>query len=320
MTLQLQPPPTVMPRLISGGFEIDPTTVGDMVDSSNLRDQPEALNDRLDADGYLFLRNALPVDRVLAAREAVCAQLAHGGYLDASAPANEAMPDPQRHVSFKPEYANGNPEIQRLLYGPEMLDIFRGMFAADVSHYDFTWLRAVSPGAGTPSHCDVVYMGRGETQRLRTVWTPLGDVSFALGGLIVLEGSHKHERLRQTYGQHDVDTYCTNKPEKDGWRTSLKDGVADEVGWRMGGSLDNDLNRIRAKLGVPGKWRTSEYAPGDVVIFTTYTVHASLDNTSDRIRLSTDSRYQPAGTILDERWIGPNPIAHDRGRRKGMIC
>lgn len=49
-------------------------------------------------------------------------------------------------------------------------------------------------------------------------------------------------------------------------------------------------------------------------------VHASLDNHSDRYRLSSDSRYQLAGEPVDERWIGPNPIARGPAGKKGKIC
>ena len=51
-----------------------------------------------------------------------------------------------------------------------------------------------------------------------------------------------------------------------------------------------------------------------------FTVHAGLDNRSDRVRLSSDSRYQPASKPADERWIGPNPIAHGAAGRRGKIC
>jgi hypothetical protein len=42
------------------------------------------------------------------------------------------------------------------------------------------------------------------------------------------------------------------------------------------------------------------------------TLHCSLDNQSpvNRIRLSSDSRYQLASEPADERWIGEEPIAH----------
>jgi hypothetical protein len=43
-----------------------------------------------------------------------------------------------------------------------------------------------------------------------------------------------------------------------------------------------------------------------------FTLHCSLDNQSpvNRIRLSSDSRYQLASEPADERWIGADPIAH----------
>jgi hypothetical protein len=59
---------------------------------------------------------------------------------------------------------------------------------------------------------------------------------------------------------------------------------------------------------------------GALLTFTTFLVHASLDNHSDRIRLSSDSRYQPASEPADERWIGPNPIAHGPQAKRGMVC
>jgi hypothetical protein len=38
-----------------------------------------------------------------------------------------------------------------------------------------------------------------------------------------------------------------------------------------------------------------------------FTHHCSLDNQSNRIRLSTDSRYQLASEPMDERWSGDHP-------------
>jgi len=52
-----------------------------------------------------------------------------------------------------------------------------------------------------------------------------------------------------------------------------------------------------------------------------HTVHASLDNkTEDRIRFSSDSRYQPVSLPADERWVGENPIAHSMAGKRGRIC
>jgi hypothetical protein len=52
-----------------------------------------------------------------------------------------------------------------------------------------------------------------------------------------------------------------------------------------------------------------------------HTVHASLDNsTADRMRFSSDSRYQPASLPADERWVGANPVGHGLAGKRGRIC
>ena len=56
--------------------------------------------------------------------------------------------------------------------------------------------------------------------------------------------------------------------------------------------------------------QTAEFQMGDVLIFGMYTMHGSLSNTTNRFRLSTDTRYQRASDPVDERWIGENPKAH----------
>src|SRR5260370_34707807 len=44
---------------------------------------------------------------------------------------------------------------------------------------------------------------------------------------------------------------------------------------------------------IPGPWLTSDYHPGDVLVFHNLTLHWGLPNHSDRIRLSSDTRAQP---------------------------
>jgi hypothetical protein len=51
-----------------------------------------------------------------------------------------------------------------------------------------------------------------------------------------------------------------------------------------------------------------------------FTVHASLDNHSREVRLSSDSRYQLAAEPIDERWVGEQPIAHGPAAKKPTIC
>jgi hypothetical protein len=51
-----------------------------------------------------------------------------------------------------------------------------------------------------------------------------------------------------------------------------------------------------------------------------YTMHASADNHTEQIRLSSDSRYQLASESIDDRWIGEDPPAHGIRAHQSMIC
>ena len=149
-------------------------------------------------------------------------------------------------------------------------------------------------------------MGRG-TRRLFTAWVPLGNADFETGGLCVLEGSHTNERLHQTYCRRDVDSYCENHPNDKALTANGNNG------W-----LSDDPNKIRRQLG--NRWLVAEYEPGDMVVFGMEMVHGGLDNRSDRLRLSSDSRYQLASEPVDERWVGDNPPGHSAAGKRGRVC
>jgi ectoine hydroxylase-related dioxygenase (phytanoyl-CoA dioxygenase family) len=171
-------------------------------------------------------------------------------------------------------------------------------------------MRAVGPGGATHPHCDIVYMGRGTTN-LYTAWIPYTDVTWEIGGLMILEGSHRIDKLKNTYGRKDVDAFCGNR--KDGY-TGM--GQGGNIG--QGGRLSDNPARIRERLG--GRWLSAEFRMGDLLTFPMYTVHASLDNRSEVIRLSSDTRYQLASEPVDERWVGEHPIGHGPLAAREMIC
>ena len=285
------------------------SSFGELRDSAWMMGNHEALRERMEEDGYLYIRSFFKRDAVLAARRSILEQARADGLIE---PGTELMDGIPRAGagSFHPEYAQ-TPEIQAVLYGERFLDFYRGHFGEEVRHYDFTWLRYMGQGAGTRPHCDMVYMGRGERDRLRTAWIPMGDASLSLGGLMVLEGSHlQHERLRP-YLERDVDAYCTNGRHAEEIESGRKT-------WGWDGTLSDDPVSLREKLG--GRWLTTEFTAGDLLTFGMYTVHASIDNQLNRLQLSTDSRYQPASKPADERWIGAKPIGHSLAGKRGRIC
>lgn len=297
-------------ELTCNGIPLDPAHVGPMLDSADVAGDTEELRRRLDHDGYLLLRGHLDRELAREARRNILERLAAEGLLDPGRPLDEAVPNPDvPGKSFAPEFAHDNEPLHRLIYEGPIMALYERLLGGEVRHYDYTWMRVSGPGRHTPPHGDVVFMGRG-THRLLTAWVPLSDIPIRLGGLMVLEGSHRTSRVRDDYSRRDVDTYCENVP---GQREAVADG-----GWVWNGTIDTDARALREQVG--GRWLTTEYRMGDLLTFTCYTLHASLDNRGDRIRLSSDSRYQLASDPVDERWIGDHPIAHGPKGKRGLIC
>ena len=109
----------------------------------------------------------------------------------------------------------------------------------------------------TPSHQDYIHI-RG-TEETYTAWIPLGPCPTELGGLSVLSGSHR-------------------------------DGIYPVQPAFGAGGLGIDTAPLEAN-GL--YWVSGDYEVGDALFFHSHAVHKALPNqTSDRIRLSVDYRYQ----------------------------
>lgn len=289
---------------------MDDAHFGWLTDSASLLGDTEALHRQFEEDGYLYIRNFFDEEVVLDARRELIRRLEEAGYI---APGSDPMAGilaPGRKTSFQPDLTKDNPQIDSVVFHPRLFEFYDAFFGEKSLAFSFKWLRAIGPGHGTNPHCDWVYMGRGST-RLMTAWIPYGEVSLDLGGLIILEKSHKKSDRIAQYLKHDVDEYCENRPGQ------VKK-VVEEGGWSHPGYLSTNPATLQKSLG--GRWLTSEYRPGDLLTFKMTTVHASLDNHTDRIRLSSDTRYQPASEPADERWIGENPVGHSRAGKRGRIC
>ena len=301
-----------LPALYSYGhaLDMDDDKVGLLRDSSDASNDMPELRKRLDDDGYLYMKGYLDRDQVLEARASITSHLAAAELLDLNSPEIDAVCKPDVKVQFMPEVADKSEEAQKLLYSGRLVEFYRRFFGEDIRHYDFTWLRAMGPGKGTNPHSDLPYMGRG-THKHMTCWLPYGDVSYQLGGLMVLEGSHKRMDLLKNYAFRDVDSYCENKPEQ---KKRAKNG-----GWTFTGTLSHNPPMVRNKFG--GRWLTTEFEAGDFLTFGMFLVHAALDNRSgNRLRISSDSRYQKASEAIDDRWIGENPPGHTNAGKRGRIC
>jgi len=311
-----------LPRIFAKGYELNVPegTFGELRRSDDVQADMAALRRRFAEDGYLFIPGFFERSDVEEARGQITAALAQKGLLDPAYPAIEAVKkegadmkflmDPRPAVDFMNALSRGSPAMLRLLYSGKIIRLFEGFFGESIRHFDFTWVRTMGKGFGTDPHCDNVYMGRGSS-RLCSAWVPYGDITYDIGGLMVLEGSHRQAERLKHYLSRDVDTYCENRPE----REKIESG---EIPWKWGGVLSNNPRSLREHLG--GRWLSAEYRMGDVLIFGMRTVHASLDNQTHFFRFSTDTRYQPASEPIDGRWIGENPIGHGLAAKRPVIC
>jgi hypothetical protein len=266
-------------------MELDGKYLGLLRDANELLEQPSALKARIEEDGYLLIRGLHDREKVKATRRFLLEKLDENEQINRSYPLDDAIPAEGKRGMFwgGNKTVTHQPAFLNLVESPEIMNFCEHYYDAPVMTYDYKWLRVVGPGNFSGAHYDIVYMGRG-TKNLLTVWTPLSDISFDMAPLLVLVGSHRFEVLKETYGKMDVD----------------RDHVT--------GSFSYDPIELVDRYG--GQWQTSEFKMGDVVILGMYTMHASLDNISNRFRLSTDTRYQRADEPVDERWIGENPKAH----------
>lgn len=284
-----------------------PDKFGFLRESNDLHEHPDRVMDRIAEDGYAYIPGFHESELVLRARKALLESLQEEGVLEPGTPLDAAISKSGVTMSFRPDIANTSEPIQSLVYSKHAMSWFSRVFNEPAVHYDFTWLRVVGNGQGTWPHCDIVYMGRG-TRQLYTMWTPLGDIPLKQGGLIVLENSHRQKDLHASYGQLDVDVMCSNEPNKN---------EVEARGFHRSGAIDIDPVKLRNELG--GRWLTArEFRVGDALIFGMDTVHASLDNQTESIRLSLDTRYQRASDPIDERWVG-EARGHNLEKRE-TIC
>lgn len=297
--------------LSAGGHPLDssPQAWGTLTDSSDALHDVETLRARMDADGYLYLPGFFLREDVQAVRRSLAQTLAEEGALDPNAPLEACRAKPGLRMTFRPELANASQPLKDLIYSESVMAFYARLLGEPARHYDFTWLRAVAPGLGTSPHCDLVYMGRG-THEVYTAWVPLGDVPITVGGLIVLEGSHRRRDVREDYAVLDVDAVCDN--------AEAGRNVLEARGYQATGALDNDPAALRARFG--GRWLSADFRMGDLLTFNMFLVHGSLDNASDQVRLSSDSRYQAASAPIDERWVGEVPPGHGDEAKRHLIC
>lgn len=282
-------------QLTANGHLVDhqPDRLGSLEPANDLLDDDTALREAMAARGYLFFRGLLDPATVLAARHEVLVKYAILGEVDDRRPVDDAIAGDRGAVThanlraFSESVRTGAAYL-RVTDAPEVLAVHRALLGGEVRSFDMRWPRFVRPGEGCGFHCDGPYMNRG-TDRIVSSWIPLGRVRREEGALLLLEGSHRSEKLHAGYLRADAD----------------RDGLQ----W-----LDADPVVVQNEYGA--RWLTTDFEPGDVLCFGMHMLHGALDNRSPegRCRLSSDSRYQRIDEPADPRWNGDRFEGHGGSR------
>jgi ectoine hydroxylase-related dioxygenase (phytanoyl-CoA dioxygenase family) len=256
-----------------------PDDLREMFDASELRGDARQLQVRLQRDGYLFFRQLLPTGILLALRDQLTGILARRGWIRGGEERHLARVASLPHREGDPEYIATLRETVRLesLHGlahrPELMSVITSVLGEGAFPHPLSITRLVFPQAPeltTPPHQD--FPNNQGSERLTAAWIPLSDCPRESGSLAILEGSHRFGLLPLQF--------------------HLGPGNRAAV-------LDERLAGCR--------WVASDFALGDVLFFPALTVHTALDNNSpDRLRLSVDFRYQPAGDPLTPGCLRPH--------------
>lgn len=225
------------------------------------------LRARMEADGYLFFRGLVPADEVLAVRRDVLEFCRDAGWLDPNYDLMEAVAAPgvgplvEGHPDYMPVYRKvlKAPRFHDFPAQPSLMSIAAKLLGTEPFVHPRRIGRITFPNyvvATTPPHQDHFYI-RGSVETY-SCWIPLGACPMSLGGLAVWRGSR-----HKGYIEHTV-----HSP-----------GAV--------GGCGVPVNEDEAV------WHTSDFGVGDALFFHSYTVHKALPNNSgDRLRVSTDNRYQ----------------------------
>ena len=276
------------------GRPVPARLVGELVEANANGD----LGAQLQQHGYLLLRGIHDPEEIRAARREVLARLAEVDEIAEPAEAGIATGRSRRaeiHAdlgAFWKSVSEG-PALRWVINGPRISKLMDRLFGEPTAPFGFAWLRTMTSGRASPLHVDHPYMNRG-TAQLVTVWTPIGAVGPDEGPLYMIEGSHRWPDLRARFEGHDVD----RDPSRPGHLHEHPADLADAHHTRL---------------------LTTAFQPGDCMVFGMFTAHAAFDNGSGsgRVRVSCDTRFQPAAEPMDERFAGPNPPAHGG---KGYGC
>ena len=248
--------------------------------SNDALDDPSELGQRLDDDGYLFLRGFQNADALRDLRLQIlqridqCSDwvLPGSDLADGRVDASKACTEPHSHYRDVYREVYKLRGVHAIPHDGELLALLDHLVDGRAMPHPQKIVRLWFPHYThhtTPFHQDFVHFQ--SNLEVLSVWTPLSDCPMELGPLGVIEGSHKVGKV--------VDHHF-----------SLGAG---------GQKVDGPESR--------GIARCNDFELGDTLIFGCLMVHGALPNlTEDRLRVSLDNRYHRAGLPISEQMLSPH--------------
>ena len=224
----------------------------------------DRLNTLLKDDGYLFFRGVLDLDEVKAVKNDFISVLQKQGVVKPGA--TEAIWSGAGIDNIDDSALYSLSSYLRLATSQGIERFAQNVFGEPVFMFRDANIRYALPGDSvhvTPAHQDYFFIRM--NQVFRTVWIPLMDIDESMGGLAVACGSHKGG-LRDHVEHESAESYIFRGRKQRGVR------------------LDD----------IKEAWHTTDFRSGDLLMFDNLTIHRALPNRSDRVRLSIDTRCQPA--------------------------
>lgn len=244
--------------------------------------RPEDARQFYREEGYLYLNNILPREKVLSFRAFYFEQFRAAGLLQPGSIGGDGLfSGVEPSAPIKNQILRAivrSPEYEALCAAPEIISFYQWFLGGAVHLHKRKLVRHTVPQGppATGAHYDLVYIDQG-TENICTSWIPLGDLPLNTGTLIYLEKSHllPVESLRGAFPDF---------PAQAGWITRDLESLSHHTARRW---LVNPF-----------------FEAGDMMVHGPRMIHATADmhNSQGIMRLSTDIRYQAKSEPLDPRW------------------
>lgn len=251
--------------------------------SNDAMADPTELRHRINEDGYLFFKQLQNPDNLRELRRDMMATIQRVGWLIAGTDPIDGIADiTAQCTEGDNEYSAGYAEVYKLeafhrsAHWPEVTNMVEKIMGQPIMPHPQKIARIWFPKYTehtTPTHQDFVHF-QGNFETL-TCWAPVGDCPIELGGLAVIPGSHKVNRVLEHHFSLGAGSLVVH-PE---------DHTAE----------------------IEPVWHSTNYEIGDTLIFPALTIHKALPNyTEDKLRLSLDNRYQAVGDVIAEHMLDPH--------------